>query len=335
MKAIISIFILAFTVTNSFGQIKSQYEIVGTAKGLTDNTILFLDFTDENDKTLDSTSVVGEKFTFKGQLKSKALNTMIRTRNYSDYKFFWLENATVTFSAEKGKFRDATITGSKTQDEQNGLNQLLNKVSEKERTIQEKKFVREHPNSIVSAHILSVYSSTWGKDTTIILFDELSDDLKNSSYGKTINNFISLNKDIKIGDKYVDFSQEDTQKQLVKLSDFTDKIVLLEFWGSWCGPCRESNLELVKIYNEFKHKGFEILGVGAETKREVWLKAIEKDKLAWTNVTDLKGDKNIAALMYGVSYYPTNFLIDKTGTILARDLEGDKLRKKLKELLGK
>ena len=132
----------------------------------------------------------------------------------------------------------------------------------------------------------------------------------------------------------MDFSQTDTKNNLVKLSDFHGKIVLLEFWGSWCGPCRESNPELVKIYNEFKNRGFELLGVGAETSRDVWLKAIEKDKLTWTNVTDLKGDKNTVALMYGVSYYPTNFLIDKKGNIIARDLQGDKLRKMLKQILG-
>jgi thiol-disulfide isomerase/thioredoxin len=333
MRTIILIFALASALTNSCGQ--DKYEVIGSAKGLTDNTILFLEFTDENNTILDSASVVGEKFTFKGQLKSKAVNAIIRTRNFSDYKFFWLENSTIRFNAETGKFRESDIRGSKTQDVQNGLNQLLETASEKERTNQEKRFVREHPNSIISAHILNVYSSTWGKDTTTVLYNKLSDELKNSSYGKTIYDFISLNKDIKVGDKFVDFSQEDTQNKIVKLSDFSNKIVLLEFWGSWCGPCRESNPELVKVYNEFKDKGFEILGVGAETKKEIWLKAIEKDKLTWTNVTDLKGDKNVAALIYGVSYYPTNFLIDKTGTIIERDLQGDKLRKKLKELLDK
>lgn len=333
MRTIVSILILSSTLTNLFGQ--EKYEIIGSVKGLTTNTTLFLEFTDKNDKILDSTYVIGENFIFKGQLKSKAVNAIIKTRNYSDYKFFWLENSTIGFNAEKGKFRESNITGSKTQDEQNGLDQLLKTVSEKEKTSQERRYVREHPNSIISAYILSVYSSTWGKDTTTVLYNRLSDELKNSSYGKSIANFISLNKDIKIGDKYIDFSQEDTQNKIVKISDFTDKIVLLEFWGSWCGPCRKSNPELVKIYNEFRDKGFEIFGVGAETKRELWIKAIEKDKLTWTNVTDLKGDKNEAALIYGVSYYPTNFLIDKTGTIIARDLKGDKLRKKLKELLDK
>ena len=90
---------------------------------------------------------------------------------------------------------------------------------------------------------------------------------------------------------------------------------------------------LVKIYDEFKPKGFEIFGVGAETSRAAWLDAIAKDKLTWTNVTALNGDKNDAAIIYGVSYYPTNFLIDRTGKIVGRDLEGEKLRERLKEVL--
>ena len=336
MKEIISILILASAWTNSFGQDHDQYEIIGSAKGLVDNTVLYLDFNDENSRVLDSARVIGEKFSFKGRLKSKTVYALLTTRDYSDYVFFWLENAMITFNAEKGHFKDANIIGSKTQDEDSELYQLLKKtVSEEEKLNQEKRFVRAHPNSIVSAHILSVYSATWGKDTTTVLYKRLSDEMQKSSYGQDIFEFISLNKNLKIGDKYADFSQEDIHHQTVKLSDFNNKIVLLEFWGSWCGACRKSNPELVQIYNEFKDKGFEIFGVGAETKREIWLKAIEKDQLSWTNVTDLKGTKNKAALIYGVSYYPTNFLIDKTGTIIARDLAGDSLREKLKVLLEK
>jgi len=333
IRRIASVFILTFTLTISFGQNKNQYEIIGSALGIKDYTVLYLDFADETDKILDSTYVIGEKFIFKGQLKSKVAKALLRTSNYSDYKFFWLENSTITFNAEKGKFRGADITGSNTQDEQNRLDLILQTVPRGKIIDEEKRFVEEHPNSIISADILSIYSSTWGKDTTAALYNTLSNELKSTSYGKDILDFISLNQDLKIGDQYVDFAQEDAQNKLVRLSDFNGKTVLLEFWGSWCAPCRESNPELVKIYNEFRDKGFEILGVGAETKREAWLNAIETDKLPWTNVTDLKGDKNKAALIYGVSYYPTNFLIDKTGTIIARDLQEDKLRERLKEIL--
>ena len=90
---------------------------------------------------------------------------------------------------------------------------------------------------------------------------------------------------------------------------------------------------MVKIYNEFKNTGFDILGVAADDKKEAWIEAIQKDSLTWQNVTDLRGDKNRAALIYGVSYYPANFLVDKNGIIIAKDLRGDALRNKLRELL--
>jgi peroxiredoxin len=194
-------------------------------------------------------------------------------------------------------------------------------------------FVRTNPGSIISASILSGYASIWGKDTTDMLFKKFSKEIKNTYYGQKIREYITLNKNIKIGDKYADFSEQNTQGENIKLSDFNGKVVLLEFWGSWCGPCREGNPELAKIYNEFNRKGFEILGVAAETNKEQWLKAIETDKLPWANVTDFNGDKNKAALIYGISYYPANFLIDRNGIIIAKDLRGEKLREKIMEIL--
>lgn len=336
MRLIILVYVLAFISFNdSYGQEASKFVISGNIKGLNDKTTLYLEYTDDKGKSIDSTTIVNQKFIFIGKLKSKVVYAIIKTSNFTNYKLFWLENSNITFNAEKRKFKDAEITGSETQDEQNRLDKILKAVSEKERVNEEKKFVKENPNSIISAHILNVYSSTWGKETTNVLYSNLSEELKNSSYGKSILNFISLNKTIKVGDKYVDFSQSNTQNKKVKLSDFEGKIVLLEFWGSWCMPCRQTNPELVKIYKEFKEKGFEIFGVAAENNKDEWLKAIKSDSLAWTNVTDLKADKNEASLIYGVSNYPANFLIDKSGTIIGRDLKTTELIKKLKELLSR
>jgi len=330
MKQIIFIIALTPFLTVSLAQ-ESKFKINGLAKDFSDNTVLYLDYIDE--KRVDSTLVKNENFTFDGELNVKVVRAILRTKDYSDYKFIWLENSVISFKGEKGKFRKATIEGSTTQKLADELNTAIEKAGEEKEKQVNISFIESHPNSIISGHLLSVYGTTWGKQTTENLFNNLSTEIKNTSYGKSVQEFISLNKDLKIGDKYVDFSQPDTQQRIVKLSDFHGKVILLEFWGSWCGPCRKANPELVKIYNEFKDKGFEILGVGAELNRELWLKAIEKDKLSWPNVSDIKGDKNEAALIYGVSYYPTNFLIDKNGIIISRDLKGDKLRDKLKEIL--
>lgn len=335
MKKLLFICLLTSLATWSFGQNSNSYVIDGTAKGLADKTVLYLEYNDENKKVTDSALVQNQKFIFRGQLMSKSFNVLIRTSNFDNYKFFWLENSNITFEGEKGKFREAAIKGSATQVEQDRLNEKLKKASEKEQIKIEQTFVLENPNSIISGHILNVYSSTWGKQTTQKLYDNFTNDLKNTSYGQSISKFLSLNKDVKVGDKYVDFKQTDSKGKEVSLSDIEGKVILLEFWGSWCGPCRQTNPELVKIYTEFKDLGFEVFGVAAETDKTAWLQAIEKDKLTWTNVTDLKGDKNEASLIYGVSGYPTNFLIDKSGVIIAKDLTIKELRRRLFLLLTK
>lgn len=166
-----------------------------------------------------------------------------------------------------------------------------------------------------------------------MLYKQLSKTAKNTTYGKNVFDFLSLNKSPKIGDKYIDFAQQNIESKVVNLSDFQGKTILLEFWGSWCMPCRQGHPDLIKTYDDFKEKGFEILGVAADTDIKLLKDAIKKDSLPWQNVSDLKGDRNKAALIYGISYYPANFLIDKNGTIVAKDLRGEKLREKLKELL--
>ncbi|MEM6846077.1 MAG: TlpA family protein disulfide reductase [Bacteroidota bacterium] len=194
--------------------------------------------------------------------------------------------------------------------------------------------LRTHPNSIHSAYILSVYSTTWGKEKTKELFDNFSAENKNTEYGKSIAKYIELNKNPNIGENYVDFGMEDTNGETKKLSDLKGKLVLLEFWSSNCGPCRKENLKLVKTYEKFKPKGFEIFAVSQDTKKESWLKAIEKDKLPWLQVSDLKGRDNSASLIYGINGIPDNFLIDPNGIIVGRNLRGERLNEKLNELLN-
>ena len=328
------LFLTVAILTTTFAQVKKRnFEITGKLSGFADSTLIYLDdLTNSSAIHIDSAIVINNQFHFGGSIKEEVLNVILRTNNFSDYKYFWLENAAITFKAEKGKFREAVIIGSKTQNIQDQLDASIKlNGKDKEQSIT---FIRNHPNSIISATILSVYASTWGKDTSAILYQSLTKKIKTTSNGKNILEFITLNKNIKIGDKYVDFTEPNIDGKNVSLSDFNGKVTLLEFWGSWCVPCRKGNPELVKIYDEFKNKGFDILGVASDNKKEIWIEAVRKDSLTWQNVSDLKGDKNKAALIYGVSYYPTNFLIDRKGNIIAKDLRGKDLRNKLLEILN-
>jgi peroxiredoxin len=333
MKKIILLFSLAFIVfTMSFAKMKAnKFEINGTTFGFADSTMIFLDdITSSSPATIDSTLIMKGHFRMEGVIKEKTLHTVIRTKDFSDYKFFWLENAVIGFSAGKGKFRNAGIVGSKTQEKQQELDSLVGiKGNEKET---DQVFISNNPASIVSAYILSVYCSSWGRDTTAMLYGKLSKDNQGSSYGRNIFEYITLNKNVKIGDQYVDFSEQDTQGQAAKLSDLKGRYVLLDFWASWCGPCRQENPRLVKTYHEFSNKGFTVFGVSVDDNKEFWLDAVKTDSLSWTNVSDLKGTQNKAALMYGVSYYPCNFLIAPDGKIIAKDLRGEALEARLKEI---
>ncbi len=133
------------------------------------------------------------------------------------------------------------------------------------------------------------------------------------------------------------FTQNDTLDKPVSLSAFRGKYVLLDFWASWCGPCRKENPNLVKSYNQFKDKGFTVLSVSLDQpgKKDAWLKAIHDDQLTWTHVSELTFWKNTAAKMYGVTGVPSNFLIDPQGKIIAKNLRGEELNKKLVEIFGK
>ena len=125
----------------------------------------------------------------------------------------------------------------------------------------------------------------------------------------------------------------DTSGKPVALSSFKGKVTLLDFWAAWCGPCRRENPNVVKAYAKFHAKGLEIFAVSLDKNHDKWVEAISKDKLAWTHVSDLKYWDNEAAKLFGVRAIPANFLLDKEGKIIARNLSGDELMKKLSEVV--
>jgi peroxiredoxin len=196
-------------------------------------------------------------------------------------------------------------------------------------------FVRTHSQSPLALYALQLYARN-DPDAPALqpLFDGLSPAVKTSTGGKAFSDKLVIAAKTSIGATAMDFTQNDTLGKPVSLSAFRGRYVLLDFWASWCGPCRAENPNVVSAYAKYHPKGFDILSVSLDRPgdKDKWLKAIHSDRLTWTHVSDLRFWRNAVAVKYGVESIPQNFLIDPQGKIIGKGLRGEDLDKKLGEI---
>jgi len=280
---------------------------------------------------------------------------------------FYLENAKINVNGQIESLEAATISGSKTQDEYQSLigasqsfnEQAMNidkeyqiarqandteKMSQLEKEItdledkmvaMQKDFVKNNPSSYVAPAVLRSISYYMEGEEIVGIISAMDTNVAKTPIVKELNDMATAMKAVAVGQKAPDFTMNDVDGNPVSLSSkIGSKLLLVDFWAGWCNPCRQENPNLVKIYNQFHKKGFDIFGVSLDQQKQNWVKAIADDKLTWTHVSDLQYWNNAAARLYSVRAIPANFLLDETGTIIARNLRGDALLNKVNEILG-
>ncbi|MDR2271221.1 MAG: AhpC/TSA family protein [Sphingobacterium sp.] len=193
-------------------------------------------------------------------------------------------------------------------------------------------FIATHPNSFASLIMISSQNGVENPNFEE-RFNKLSPRVRSLSLAKDLLAQFNAQKTVALGKHAIDFVMDDDSGNPVSFSSFKGKYVLLDFWASWCGPCRAEMPFIHEIYQKYKDKNFEVVAVSIDSKKEPWLKAIKEDNMSWVQLSDLKGYKNDAALKYGVMAIPRNFLINPDGVIIAQDLRGEDIEKELNKII--
>lgn len=350
------------------------YTVNGHGGKIADGDILYLTYRVEKDVHVDSTVASGGAFTFKGTQPKPLKATLYRNQNpmrtdrVDESLALYLEPGTVTIESPDN-LTNARTGGTPLNETQQLLRVRLRPLVDQIRAIKdpddfseaekndtalvrsterrltalyearvlaELTFAKEHPGSYVSLQLLE--RNSWqGRfaDQTEAAYLSLSDALKKMPEAETVRKNIEKSRLALPGTMAKDFTLPDVTGKKVSLASHRGKYVLVDFWASWCGPCRQENPNVVAAYEAYKDKGFAILGVSMDQNRENWLKAIEKDQLTWTHVSDLKGGKGEVAQLYGITSIPSNVLVDPKGKIVAKDLRGEALQAELAKWLEK
>jgi peroxiredoxin len=364
-KAIYLLFVAA--IMASCAPKEPQFNITGKISGADSVTFILQKRVEGKTVKVDSAMSLNGEFKIKGGSVAFPERVSLMAKGKRSGISFYLENAEIVITGNIDSMYLAKVTGSKTNDEFTSYQESLKPFNEKNKALNEeykvakvaddktkmaeiekkgediyneqnaftKEYLKSHTASYIAPTLLSNLSYEMDAAEIETFINALDTNIAKVTIITDLKKRVDIMKTVAIGQKAPDFTMNDVNDKPVALSSMfgKSKLLLVDFWAAWCGPCRGENPNVVKVWKEFNKAGFDVFGVSLDQKKEDWLKAIADDKLTWTHVSDLQYWSNAAAKLYAVNSIPANFLLDETGTIIAKNLRGDALAAKVKELL--
>lgn len=345
----------------------NKYKITGSVQGGYDGEKVYLmERVNRDFVNVDSAVIADGKFILEGTQPEPVNRYLAFTDGENDPLFvdFFLENGNIDIylaESEENSTVKGTAINNSYQSFKDEMYQLQGKlmasysalqggtVAEEEREakmkeiedVQDemtqviKKYISGNSNSVLGAYLLSTNQYNFSYDEVDEFLTKIPENLQTDEGIVKMKENIQAYKNTAEGKKFVDFKLETPEGEAINLSDYagTGKVVLVDFWASWCGPCVREMPRLVEMYEKYKNQGFEIVGVSLDSDGEAWKKGIERLNITWPQMSDLKGWQSEAAKMYAIRSIPHVLVLDKDGVIVSRGLHGEELQKKIEELM--
>jgi len=364
MRNVLILPALVAIVLSSCGP-ENQFKITGTITGI-DSGLIYLQKREAGEwNKLDSSQILNGAFTFRGTIDMPEM-WYLSVKDARVYVPLFVEHANITMDILADSLEGTAIKGSLSQDvyqqylkQMEPVDEEMNAIYKEYRAAHEAgdeagiaradsmykiaearqkemilAFAREHHSSVVAPYLILRNAYMFELPDMEAVALEMDTTLNASSYLQELNKQVDILKAVQIGQPAPDFTQADTAGNPLALSSLKGKVLLVDFWASWCGPCRAENPNVAEAWKKYSKKGFDVLGVSLDKDRDKWIEAIQADNLTWNHVSDLQYWNNEASNLYGVRSIPSNVLLDQEGIIIARNLRGEDLRAKLEELLG-